>query len=646
MIQKLFIANRSEIACRIAKTARKMDIATCGVFTPADAHCRHVRELDQLHELPAGPLSENYLNQDLLIRIALQFGADALHPGYGFLSENSSFAEAVLHAGLIWVGPKPDSMRKLGGKTEAKLVAAAVKVPVIPWTTLDSAADGKKIARKIGLPFLIKAAHGGGGRGQRVVSDVSQFEESLRAARSEAQRSFGSDDVFVEKYLEHPRHIEVQLMGDQHGNLYAFGERDCTLQRRNQKLIEETPAATLDQQTREKIISAALSLGHAADYSNAGTIEFLAQKKESGGWEFFFMELNARLQVEHPVTEMVWNVDLVELQIRAAQDEAIMEFPWKPSGHAIEVRLCAEDPARNFLPTPGPVTQFSIPGCENVRVDAGFEEGDVIAAEYDSLFAKLICCGSDRTAALALATNTLEESMIAGIITNKHFLHDVLEHADFQSNTIDTRWIASHKELTAHQSDALDRDLLYWGKKWSSELFVQREPSDFSSGDPCEILCDFEPAAAHGELTPQGLIRIAGHFRIGEECRNFASGWITRVELCISFQKEVEGVGQRLVRFAGRHDVDEFRAHHGPIVAQVPGVVLDVRAKVNELIGAQTPILVIEAMKIEMPVSLPVPSKITAIHVKRGDRISPGQTLVTWEPVESEGRLEAGVTNR
>ena len=633
-IKKLFIANRAEIACRIAATARKMGISTCGVYTPQDAHCKHARVLDELILLPAGPLSANYLNQESMIESARRLGADSIHPGYGFLAENPDFAERVIKSGLIWVGPKPDAMRKLGGKIEAKQVAAAVGVPVTPWRKItEEQTDAEQIGMEIGLPLLIKAAHGGGGRGQRVVNVVSQFSEALRTARSEAERSFGSSEVFVEKFLERPRHIEVQIIGDEHGHVFALGERDCSAQRRNQKVIEETPAAVLDESTREKIISSALALASAVSYSNAGTIEFLAQKTPDGSWEYYFMELNARLQVEHPVTEMVWGVDLVELQLRIAQGAVIEELPLHPSGHAIELRLCAENPVNNFLPTPGPITEFSVPRSEGVRVDAGFDAGDVIPPEYDSLFAKLIIKANDRAQAIQHATAILENSMIAGVITNKYFLHRVIEHPDFSQNRINTRWIESHRELFPEDAEALDRDLIYWAKKISSELFVQRRPSRVFNGNTSEILIDFTPeAGVHGEPSPQGLIQFAGYFKTAGNSQVYASGWINRHEICLSFQRPVEGVGQRRLVFAGLYDVEDLRAHHGPIVAQVPGVVLDIRAKVDEVVEAQSPILVIEAMKIEMPMSLPVAARITSIHVKRGDRIQPGQTLVTWEP--------------
>jgi acetyl/propionyl-CoA carboxylase alpha subunit len=633
-INKLFIANRAEIACRIAATARKMGIATCGVYTPQDGHCKHTRVLDELILLPAGPLAANYLNQELIIESAQRLGADAVHPGYGFLAENPDFAERVLKSGLIWVGPKPDAMRKLGGKIEAKQVAAAVGVPVTPWQKISEAeTDPEQTAMEIGLPLLIKAAHGGGGRGQRVVNVVSQFSEALRTARSEAQRSFGSSEVFVEKFLERPRHIEVQVIGDEHGHVFALGERDCSAQRRNQKVIEETPAAELDESTRQKIIRSALSLASAVGYCNAGTIEFLAQKATDGSWEYYFMELNARLQVEHPVTEMVWGVDLVELQLRIAQGEVITELPVTPSGHAIELRLCAENPANNFLPTPGPITEFSVPRSDGVRLDAGFEMGDVIPQEYDSLFAKLIIKADDRAQAIQNLTAVLENSMIAGVITNKYFLQRVLEHPDFLQNRINTRWIESHRELVAEHPEILDRDLIYWAKKISSELFVQRRPSRVFNANQSEILIDFSrEEGVHGEPSPQGLIQVAGYFKTAVNMEIYASGWINRHEICLSFQRPVAGIGQRRLVFAGQYDVEDVRAHHGPIVAQVPGVVLDIRAKVDDVVEAQSPILVIEAMKIEMPMSLPVTAKITSINVKRGDRIQPGQTLVTWEP--------------
>ena len=325
-IGSVLIANRGEIASRVARTARKMGIRTVGVHSPQDAHSKAMREVDRAIALPGGDLSQNYLNAELLVQTAVESQVNAIHPGYGFLAENPDFAERIQQAGLIWIGPSPDAMRQIGDKMRAKEIAGSVGVPVAPWKQISGNPDKqeiKSILNDIGLPALIKATRGGGGRGQRIVRDASQFEEALRTARSEALRSFGSAELFVERFLENPRHIEVQIIGDRYKHLFALGERDCSLQRRNQKVVEETPAAILDDKTRNQLHSAAINLATAAGYSNAGTIEFLVQQDAKGQWEFFFMEMNARLQVEHPVTEMVWGVDLVELQFRVAEGEAL-----------------------------------------------------------------------------------------------------------------------------------------------------------------------------------------------------------------------------------------------------------------------------------------------------------------------------------
>ncbi len=633
---KLFIANRGEIACRIALTAHRMGIQTCGVYAPQDACARHVRMVQQTRKLPPGDLSENYLNQDLLIRIARDFSADAVHPGYGFLSENPDFAHKVIQTGLIWIGPPPDAMRKLGGKIEAKQVAAKAGVPVAPWARLDGKIDPDRIIGDFGLPLLIKAAHGGGGRGQRVVRERSQFEEALRAARSEAQRSFGSSEVFIERFLEQPRHIEVQILADQQGNVFSLGERDCTLQRRNQKLVEETPAIVIDDSTRTKIHEAARALASAVGYTNAGTIEFLAQQEVSGRWEFYFMELNARLQVEHPVTEMVTGLDLVELQIRVSRGESLLTLlnNVQFTGHAMEVRLCAEDPANHFLPTPGPITAMRFPEDHDVRIDSGYDPGDVIPQEYDSLFAKLIIHGRNRGEVIARLSNVLEESFVAGTITNKFYLESILRHEDFEQNRIYTRWIDFHPEVIRKDSDALDEDLIFWGKKFSSELLVQRERDAPVVPIPTHTLTGFTPdPSVHGGPSPKG-VTIGGYFEIQGTGTVYASGWVSRFDLCVTFERWVEGVAQRRISFAGLHEIQDLRTHHGPITAQVPGVILEIRAKPDDIVEALQPILIVEAMKIEMPFTLSVSARILAIHVKTGDRILPGQTLVTWEPVE------------
>ena len=631
---KLFIANRGEIACRIAVTAHRMGIATCGVFTSQDARTRHVRMLKQVERLPSGDLSENYLNQDLLIRIAKHFGADAVHPGYGFLSEVADFAQKVISSGLTWVGPSPEAMRKLGGKVEGKEVAGQAGVPVLPWARLDADFNADQMVQDFGLPLLIKAAHGGGGRGQRVVQKRSEFEEALRAARSEAQRSFGSSEVFVERFLEEPRHIEVQILADHHGNVFALGERDCSLQRRNQKLIEETPASVIDDSTRKTLHDAARRLATAAGYTNAGTIEFLAQKNRARSWEFFFMELNARLQVEHPVTEMITGLDLVELQIRAARGENLSPFledvPFQ--GHAMELRLCAEDPTRNFLPTPGPVTVMRFPEPVDLRIDSGYEPGDVIPQEYDSLFAKMIVHRKTRKEAIESVSMILDETLVAGTITNKFYLQDVVRHKDFLKNKIHTRWIDAHPELLQGDLEVLDDDLIFWGRKFSSDLLVQRNSDTSFIKGPVRTLIGFTPdATRHGGSSPRGVC-IAGSFELLKVEPVYASGWVSRFELMITFLRPIEGIGQRRISFAGRFETEDLRTHHGPIIAQVPGVVLQIRAKTDDIVEALDPILIVEAMKIEMPFTLPIRARITEIHVKEGDRILPGQPLVTWEP--------------
>jgi 3-methylcrotonyl-CoA carboxylase alpha subunit len=630
---KLFIANRGEIACRIALTAHRMGIPTCGVFTPQDSRTRHVRIVQELAQLPPGDLSQNYLNQDLLLQIAKAFQADALHPGYGFLSENPDFAEKVIDQGFLWIGPTPDAMRSLGGKVEAKKIAEKVNVPVVPWRSIQDDPNADQVIREFGLPLLMKAAHGGGGRGQRIVRERSQFDEALRAAGSESLRSFGSSEVFIERFLEEPRHIEVQILADHHQNVFVLGERDCTLQRRNQKVVEETPAAILDEVTRKQIHEAAKALAVEVGYTNAGTIEFLAQKSDEK-WEFYFMELNARLQVEHPVSEMVTGLDLVELQIRAARGENLAEELRHVTfdGHAIELRICAEDPANNLLPTPGPVNRMNFPDSEQIRVDSGYDPGDVIPQEYDSLIAKLIVHGKSRDVVIKQLSDVLANTMIAGTITNKFFLERVLKHPDFRKNRIHTRWIESHPKLLNENSEALDQELISWGKKFYSDLLVQRTDRATSNRLNAETLTAFFPDwTIHGSPSPKG-VTIGGEFDVKDQEHIHAEGWVSRFELCITFQRPICDVVQRKITFAGRYEIADLRTHHGPITAQVPGVVLQVRARPNDIVEALQPILIVEAMKIEMPFVLPIAARITEIHVGPGDRILPGQQLVTWEP--------------
>ena len=423
--RKLLVANRGEIAVRIFATCRRLGIGTVAVAGPGDARALHARVAGEVVEVAS------YLDPDALVQAALGTEATLVHPGYGFLAENAAFADAVVAAGLTWVGPPPDVLRRGGDKLEAKRIAAAADVPTLE--TGDPA--------ELGFPLLVKASAGGGGRGMRVVEHAEDLDDALEHAAREAEASFGDGTVFCERYLQSPRHVEVQLMGDRHGLVLSLGERDCSVQRRHQKIVEESPPPGLSGAQRERIAAHAVAFARELGYESAGTAEFLVE-----GDEVFFLELNGRIQVEHPVTEAITGLDLVELQLRIADGESLADLAPVSQGHAVEARLYAEDP-RTFLPQPGTVTRMRLPS--GVRVDAGIEEGDEIGASYDPMIAKLVAHGSDREEALAHLRGALDETIVEGVTTNLPFLRWLVAHPAFASGDVSTDFLTRHPPLSA-----------------------------------------------------------------------------------------------------------------------------------------------------------------------------------------------------
>ena len=465
MIQKLLIANRGEIACRIMRTAREMGIATVAVYSDADARALHVRQADEAVHIGPSPAAESYLVGEKIIAAAKQTGAEAIHPGYGFLSENASFAQAVIDAGLIWVGPKPSSIEAMGLKDAAKKLMRAAGVPVTPgYEGADQSIERLKAeADAIGYPVLIKAVAGGGGKGMRKVDAAADFEAALESCRREAKASFSNDEVLLEKWITSPRHIEVQVFGDSHGNVVHLFERDCSLQRRHQKVIEEAPAPGMDEETRADICAAAVRAAKAVDYEGAGTIEFIADTsdKSDGGSglradRIFFMEMNTRLQVEHPVTEEITGVDLVEWQLRVAGGEPIplQQDDLFIDGHAIEARLYAEDPAGGFLPSTGALDHFDL-GREG-RIETGVEEGDRISPFYDPMVAKLVVWGETRGDTIEQLADITENVEIWPVKTNAAFIANCLRDEDFEEANLDTGFIETKLDRLVSSDEADD----------------------------------------------------------------------------------------------------------------------------------------------------------------------------------------------
>jgi acetyl-CoA carboxylase, biotin carboxylase subunit len=447
MFQKVLIANRGEIALRVIRACKELGIATVAVYSEADRECLHVRFADDDVCIGQAPSRDSYLNISRLIAAAEITGADAIHPGYGFLAENAEFAEIVRTSGIAFIGPTPDQIRQMGDKAAARELAQQLKVPTVPGSPgpVESLEEALAVATGIGFPVIIKAAAGGGGKGMRVAVDADAFTQAYNLARQEALAAFGSDQVYIEKYLARPRHIEIQIMGDQHGRVMHVCERDCSVQRRHQKLIEEAPSPALDQALRDRIGGAAVRLAEAISYVGAGTIEFLLD--EDGA--FYFMEMNTRIQVEHPVTEMCTNFDLVKEQIRVAAGEplSLVLHGNRLRGHAIECRVNAEDPARNFQPSPGLISTFHPPGGPGVRVDTHIYAGYTVPPYYDSLLAKVIVHGNDRAEAIARMRQALDSFIIEGVRTTIPFLGRVMRHPDFVAGQIDTKFLEREPQL-------------------------------------------------------------------------------------------------------------------------------------------------------------------------------------------------------
>lgn len=443
-MKKILVANRGEIALRVMRSCREMGIATVAVFSEADRNAPFVRYADEAVCIGPPPSSQSYLKGDTIIEVAKSLGVDGIHPGYGFLSENSEFADKVTKAGITFIGPSPEAMDIMGDKLSAKAAAKKYKIPMVPGSegAISDVADGKKIALETGFPLLIKASAGGGGKGMRIVEKIEDFEEQMKLAVSEATSAFGDGSVFIEKYVAGPRHIEIQVLADSHGNILYLFERECSVQRRHQKVIEEAPSSVLTPEIREQMGKCAVDVARSCNYTGAGTVEFLLDESRN----FYFLEMNTRLQVEHPVTEMITGIDLVKEQIRVARGEklAFSQSDLKINGHSIEVRVYAEDPTNNFLPDIGKLETYRRPQGNGVRVDDGFEEGMQIPIYYDPMISKLVTWGKDRREAIDRMLRAIVEYEITGVETTLPFCTFVLEHEAFVSGDFDTHFIKKY----------------------------------------------------------------------------------------------------------------------------------------------------------------------------------------------------------
>jgi len=617
MIASLLIANRGEIACRVIRTARDLGIRTVAVYSDADRNALHVRMADEAVHIGPSPARESYLRGDRIIEAAKETGADAIHPGYGFLSENADFAQAVIDAGLIWVGPKPDSIRAMGLKDAAKKLMIEAGVPVTPGYLGENQhpAHLKSEAGAIGYPVLIKAVAGGGGKGMRRVDEPGQFDDALDSAKREAASSFGDDRVLIEKYILSPRHIEVQVFGDSHGNVVHLFERDCSLQRRHQKVIEEAPAPGMDAETREAVCGAAVRAAQAVSYEGAGTIEFIADASEGlRADRIWFMEMNTRLQVEHPVTEEITGQDLVEWQLRVASGEPLpkTQDDLSITGHAIEARLYAEDPAKGFLPSVGRLDHFDL-GDEG-RIETGVEEGDAISPFYDPMIAKLIASGETRDHAIDELATILGNVEVWPVRTNAAFLRNSVTEADFLDARIDTGFIERHLGDLVPRTDpgvSIERAAAAVAILAAEDEALLPPLAGFRLNGPPRLV-----VALDGRLVALGeeddVAEVSG-FADDERVVVFDQGQ------AFAFSLTSRGTGTA-------HGI-----HDGEIEAPMPGKVTAVEVSQGEKVAKGQRLLTLEAMKMEHALTAPFDGTVTQLSATAGSQVTEGQILVKVE---------------
>lgn len=613
MIQSLLIANRGEIACRIIRTARAMGIRTVAVYSDADARALHVRQADEAVHIGASPARESYLVGEKIIAAAKASGAEAIHPGYGFLSENAEFAQAVIDGGLIWVGPKPASITAMGLKDAAKKLMAHAGVPVTPGymgENQDPAFLAEQAA-EIGYPVLIKAVAGGGGKGMRKVDSPADFADALASCQREAAASFGNDHVLIEKYILTPRHIEVQVFGDTHGNVVHLFERDCSLQRRHQKVIEEAPAPGMDEGTREALCAAAVRAAKAVDYVGAGTIEFIADASEGlHADRIWFMEMNTRLQVEHPVTEEITGVDLVEWQLRVASGEPLplRQDELEIDGWAMEARLYAEDPAKGFLPSTGTLELFQLAEGDGGRIETGVYEGAEVSPFYDPMIAKVIAYGEDREDARLTLSDMLEDSAVWPVRTNAAFLIAALDHPDFIAGTVDTGLIGRDGEAMADEPLPSDAALTN-----AAMAMVPRSlQSGFRLNAPDVRSAPFllDGKRVEVELHGPGAAEIAPAMLVAE------GGSVWRLS-----PWRAEGI-------AGG------AAGDGAILSPMPGKIIAVEVAAGDTVTKGQKLLTLEAMKMEHSLTAPFDGVVAELNAAPGAQVQVEAMLVRIEASE------------
>jgi propionyl-CoA carboxylase alpha chain len=661
-ISKLLIANRGEIAARIIRTAHALGIATVAVFSDPDAGAPYTTMAGEAVRLPGAAPADTYLRGETIIAAATATGADAVHPGYGFLSENAAFARACGDAGLTFVGPAPETIAAMGDKVTAKAMMARAGVPVLPGATIgaegaaEPAEPGQpslaQLGADVGYPLLVKAAFGGGGRGMRLVAGPDELAEAVATARNEAASAFGDGTVFLERFVTDPRHVEVQILGDTHGEVIGLFERECSIQRRYQKIVEECPSPAVDDELRAALTAAAVTAGQAVGYTGAGTVEFVLGQDGS----FYFLEMNTRLQVEHPVTEAVTGLDLVELQLRVAEGEPLPQQARSAriTGHAIEVRLYAEDVPAGFLPVTGTLHRFAIPAAPGIRTDTGFTDSSVVSPHYDAMLAKVIAHGRTRSDAARRLASALAGAQIHGVITNRDLLTAILREPEFLAGGTDTGYLSRHEPaaLTASAAPATGVHALAAAlarqaasraqapvlgtlpSGWRNVFSAPQRVSYTAAGEQYDVTYRVTgssvQASVNGAPAGESLVMYAARpDRLDLE--------IDRTRRVYRIQ-QADGVtyvdasdGSSALQDVPRFGDPERAAPAGSLLAPMPGLVLRVLAEVGAAVTAGQPLLVLEAMKMEQTVSAPADGVVAELRAKAGEQVSTGQILAVLE---------------
>jgi propionyl-CoA carboxylase alpha chain len=648
-IAKLLIANRGEIAARIIRTAHALGIATVAVYSDPDARAPYVTQADEAVRLPGAAPADTYLRAEAIIAAAAATGADAVHPGYGFLSENAAFARSCADAGLIFVGPSPATIEAMGDKVTAKAMMAAVGVPVLPSVTI---LDGEITAGTVGFPLLVKAAFGGGGRGMRLVTEQEGLEEAVESARREAAAAFGDGTVFLERYVPDPRHIEVQILGDAHGDVVHLFERECSIQRRYQKIVEECPSPAVDEALRRELTNAAVTAGRAVGYTGAGTVEFVLDRDGS----FYFLEMNTRLQVEHPVTEAVTGLDLVELQLRVAEGEPLPPEARHAAltGHAIEARLYAEDVPAGFLPVTGTLHRFAIPSGPGLRTDTGYRDGSTVSPYYDAMLAKVIAHGRTRADAARRLARALRDAEIHGLTTNRDLLAAIVTEPDFAAGATDTGYLTRHDPATlagpkdpaatarhalaaalarqvAHRAAAPVLATLPSG--WRNVFSAPQRVSYIAAREQYDVayrvLGDTIQASVNGAPMQRTIRHDAGPDRVDLEIDGTRR--VYRVHQVGPETYIDASDGSSALTEVPRFGDPETQAPAGSLLAPMPGLVRRILVEVGAAVTTGQPLLVLEAMKMEQTVAAPAAGVVAELRAKAGEQVAAGQILAVVE---------------